>query len=395
MKNILSIILSIMVLMLVSCGEDTPEIREPSTVTLRAQDVAHFTALLRGEVRPNDREIADAGFYFGTSPDPTATNSTIIQTEEKTFLLEYIVDKLELNTTYYYRVWAETSEGNLLTGEVESFTTWEGGEWMRGEEIGNSFTLPKFPVSFNYGDKTYFPYDETTIYTFSHKSYSWDEIKISNGASSYSILFFHDNIAYIGNGGKFISFNPQNDQVTQLSDYPDPLADDGVAYFQIGTNGYAGLGRINPSFYRYDIIENEWSEIAEYPGDGRFRTLSYSDGSEGFCGGGEYSASMYLKVYKYDPQTNIWEYAFLLPKPLSLASSFYHKETTYIINGFSKIDGPSIENENVYIKSKTSDEWEDILKIERPKGNTRGLCFFINDQQLVVYTSALFIYTFK
>ena len=95
-----------------------------ATDTLEVTDVTAFGGRLRGEVIdfPDDEfEDGEVFFRYGTDiDDPLETGRQTI-TEEGEF--EFVVDDFDPQTTVEFRAVSEDPTGNIVTGDVLSFTT--------------------------------------------------------------------------------------------------------------------------------------------------------------------------------------------------------------------------------------------------------------------------------
>lgn len=87
-----------------------------------------------------------------------------------------------------------------------------------------------------------------------------------------------------------------------------PIQKMGMVGFLIGSNFYLGAGIVygdtpaHPAFYKYDIGTNAWSEIASYPGKGRFRGSSFTITTSGYLIGGVNNA----ETWEYNSTNNQW-----------------------------------------------------------------------------------------
>jgi hypothetical protein len=87
----------------------------------------------------------------------------------------------------------------------------------------------------------------------------------------------------------------------------------GAVAFSIDDKGYAGLGGdgFDNSFYRYDPVENTWTEIAPFPGGARGFAVSFVIDGMAYVGLG-LDADPYVGVdsrkdlWRYDPTNNTW-----------------------------------------------------------------------------------------
>lgn len=115
---------------------------------------------------------------------------------------------------------------------------------------------------------------------------------------SRAISFTVGNKAYVGLGYGHGSLNdlweydPTKDKWTKKGQYPGKLTIASVC-FTIGDKAYIGTGLGNPSsasitneFWEYDVLNNSWKQITNYPGKGGFYNAAFSIGKIGYVGSG-------------------------------------------------------------------------------------------------------------
>jgi len=101
---------------------------------------------------------------------------------------------------------------------------------------------------------------------------------------------------------------------TQRADYPGN-GRHRAASFSIGTKGYLGIGHYNGTgtnnvlkdWWEYDPSTNSWSQKADYignNGNGNYATLTFSFNDQAYMGGGQLGSNS--DFYKYDPAINTW-----------------------------------------------------------------------------------------
>lgn len=84
--------------------------------------------------------------------------------------------------------------------------------------------------------------------------------------------------------------------------------------FTIGDDGYLGLGHINSGidvnyedFWKYDPASDSWSQIANYPEGKCFHAVSFTIGTKAYVGTGRLNNGTYSKkFFCYDPLSNTW-----------------------------------------------------------------------------------------
>ena len=85
--------------------------------------------------------------------------------------------------------------------------------------------------------------------------------------------------------------------------------------FSVGGNGYVGLGyggdgedrTALKDFYKYTPGTNEWTKIADFPGEARFGAVAFTLGNTAYVGLGITSTDKtFSDFYKYEPGADKW-----------------------------------------------------------------------------------------
>ncbi len=257
-----------------SCGggDDSPAqsvATAPSVLTSDAQPVNATTFSLEGNLISNgNSEIFELGFYYGTNPNLTTSNSEFISTaiiESGSFSEE--ISGLLPNTQYYFRSFAQNIVGQTL-GNVMSFST--GALVMTEEptEILTTSVLLK-GISSNTGLNTVgFVYGTTQNPTINNGNSS----VLINGTSPYQIQIsgLTSNTTYYVRSYLNLQGNISYGEQKQFK-----------------TTGYFGPGG-GYVFYDKGVTQDAWRYMEIHP-----ETLSYNVsqttgsqwGSTGFISG--------------------------------------------------------------------------------------------------------------
>lgn len=100
----------------------TKELYIPSVKTSSATNIGTTTAILHGVITDNGNcQISQCGFYVGLSPTP---NQKYTYPSNEESILDFSINNLKSNTTYYYCIFAENQKGKTK-GDVLSFKTLE------------------------------------------------------------------------------------------------------------------------------------------------------------------------------------------------------------------------------------------------------------------------------
>lgn len=124
MKNLLTI-LSLSYLLLGCKPQEVLLIKEnpPTVFTKAASDVSLFSATLNGEVTEEGFTAAtDRGFVYSDKNTNPSVSDTKVQSGYGKGVYLVKVDKLALNTKYYFKAYSTNTKGTAY-GEVQSFTT--------------------------------------------------------------------------------------------------------------------------------------------------------------------------------------------------------------------------------------------------------------------------------
>lgn len=159
------------------------------------------------------------------------------------------------------------------------------------------------------------------------------------------------------------TFTYQNgDTTTKVFDCP--ARNGGVGFsLKIGDKpyGFVGLGYDGTNylrdFWRYDPVANNWTKVADYPGDAVRYAASFVVGNKAYVGGGEdYDNNILGDFYCYDAEKNEWSTVATCGVPRAQACTFVcnvnGKDYAYLCGG---INGSAIDVLECYDADKN--EW--------------------------------------
>jgi N-acetylneuraminic acid mutarotase len=123
------------------------------------------------------------------------------------------------------------------------------------------------------------------------------------------------------------------------------LARNAPVSFAIGDFGYIGTGIAGSTMlndvWKYDPTTNTWTQVADFPGSGRFGAVGFAIAQKGYCGLGSSGYPVYNFVtdfYEYDPGSNQWTQLGDFPGPgRYTASSFVIGDKAYAGCGWSPL----------------------------------------------------------
>lgn len=172
----------------------------------------------------------------------------------------------------------------------------------------------------------------------------------------------------------------------QLSDFPAPERDDGVA-FVINGKAYCGSGlkvgwSLGNDFYCLDLSSETWTTIASMPaGQERQYACGFTNGVNGYVFGGEAGGTDLNTLWMYSPATNSWTAKASKPgNGVRGASCFVINTTAYIIGGaYSSTDALN----EVWAYDMVNDSWSQ--KNNLPITNWRGSAASTNGKGYLLF----------
>ena len=121
--------------------------------------------------------------------------------------------------------------------------------------------------------------------------------------------------------------------------------------FVIGNHGYAGLGAVNaeqriysPTLFRYDPSEDNWVQLADFPGGGRYGSTAFTINGRGYiCLGVDNSHNMHSDVWEFNPETGAWT------EKSDFAGGNRYSACSFVIGNKAYVIGGSINDGNNYL----------------------------------------------
>jgi N-acetylneuraminic acid mutarotase len=143
---------------------------------------------------------------------------------------------------------------------------------------------------------------------------------------------------------------------TQLADCPGG-GRFWAASFNIGNTLYAGTGitefsgTVIQDMWAFDTETGTWSQIADYPGGVRQGATGFSTGDRGFMAFGSPFIQFSNEVYEYLPASNEWSQKASCPASFAYSHGFVIDGTYYI--------GPENGTNKVYAYDIEADSWSE------------------------------------
>lgn len=168
--------------------------------------------------------------------------------------------------------------------------------------------------------------NEDDVWAYDFATDSWEELSPFPGSAIRNAAsFVIDGIAYIATGHNgatyldiFWKYDPATDTWEELPPFPGGIRSFPVA-FSINGKGYVALGGIGNevpanTFYHNDLWEYDpstetWTQLADFPGQGRWRPFAFVIDGQAYIGGGNRestNSSDFSDCYRFNPADGTW-----------------------------------------------------------------------------------------
>ena len=215
------------------------------------------------------------------------------------------------------------------------------------------------------------------FYRYDAQNDSWVQLSDFPGAArSYSIGAVYNDIGYIGFGSTATSYlndlwsyNPVNEQWTQLAscpcagrEHPSFVAHDGKVY--------AGLGASTSNlrdWWEYDISSDSWTQMPDLPGPPRHHPFHFAVGDYVYAGMGHGNGpgtNIYDDWYRFNPSTKTWTQMNDFPGQGRVAGTqFHHGNHGYVLSGDGE-DHSFMATGEFWKYDADTDSWEQLPPTE-------------------------------
>jgi hypothetical protein len=151
----------------------------------------------------------------------------------------------------------------------------------------------------------------------------------------------------------------------------------GATAFSLNGKGYVGLGTsgVGNNFWSYSPEENNWVEVAPFPGGERFTPVSFAIGNKAYVGLGG-TSKIVSDFWSYDPLTYQWTSVANFPVLVSTGVGLSANGKGYVVTKNS--------SGNFYEYDPLSDIW--TAKKDYPGSFTPDAGFVINDKIYIYAT---------
>jgi hypothetical protein len=344
-------------------------------------------------VSPLEGQYGDIITIEGVEFSSTTQSNIVKIGDTQVQVLSSSSSKLEIsvpNITYGSRE-ISLKVGNKVATYGDLFTV--NSSWQDGLLFTQEVRLQG--ESFNVGDKGYLLLGDYchngTGRNASREVWEYDPVAVqwkrkndfpSDGRWG-TVGFVIDEYVYIGGGwanvngytngpyNDFYRYDPINDSWTQLADLPSPAANS--LSFSVGGKGYIGSGRIE-DFYEYDASSDEWNRISN-PNVGCCSILE-TGYNTGFSYENKGYALISNQLWELDPTDKSWTKKAIYPGGNRFGPfAFILEGNAYVGSGSGK--------KPIYKYDFNSDSWSQIESLDAFK--TGGaFSFVINSKAYVV-----------
>ena len=145
-------------------------------------------------------------------------------------------------------------------------------------------------------------------------SQNWSSVTNFPGdGRHHPITFSNDLYGFVVSGSYFndvFKYDKLNDNWTQLQDFP--LTGRGYSYgVSVGDEAFMGFGSTDNGLYpndwwKYDMVNDSWLQMASFPGDGRNHPAMIVVNNQIFIGCGSNDNGNLGDWWQYDITSNIW-----------------------------------------------------------------------------------------
>jgi len=207
------------------------------------------------------------------------------------------------------------------------------------------------------------------------QSGNWVTLSQLNGpARSEAVGFTIGNFGYLGTGwdglnrrmSDFWKYDVVNNDWTQITSLPDSAARSSAAGTAADGMGYVGTGydgfNYLKDFWQYDPKANTWARKADYPGGARYEAVAFGIDSYGPYIGTGFDGSNALKdFYKYNAASDTWDTVGFSGNKRYSAVTWVYNNKAYLVTGVNS--GVTVNDFWVFDPSLASGNWNQLHQI--------------------------------
>ncbi len=215
-------------------------------------------------------------------------------------------------------------------------------------------------------------------------------------ARAGAISFVIGQEAYFGLGTDGTSFfrdfyriNVVTEEVTRIADFPGLARSEAIA-FEVGGKGYVGTGRDTEAnnlsdFYSYDPVADQWTQLTDVPGDTRHSAVTFVLGANGYVGTGRGDNGDLSDFWRYDIPLNAWiAVSAFSGDARQEAVAFTINEKGYVSGGFS-LDKMEPQLSDVQEYDPVTESWSEKVFADINLGFQAASVFTLFDQAYIAY----------
>lgn len=189
--------------------------------------------------------------------------------------------------------------------------------------------------------------------------------------------------------GTLYEYNPVTDTWKLLSTFPGGYRP-GMTGFALGGDLYFGTGNnvdVNnfqtfKDFWRYDIAENKWTAIADFPGVSRTNAISFIVGDKAYVGlgfNGIAAPPIYKDMWSYDAKTGDWTQIADLPENNTIVGILFSNAKKGYVGVY---ESNETHRGIVYEFDPSANVWRKVKMF--PSGSSLNTeSFFVNNRSFV------------
>jgi N-acetylneuraminic acid mutarotase len=258
-----------------------------------------------------------------------------------------------------------------------SFSVQGKGYWVLGGNTTNSFLREIWaydPATDSWTQKNDFPFDvpgvaaaasnekgyvmsySGSLYEYSPVADTWKFLSLFPGGNRPGMAAFAlGGNLYFGTGNgvifdannqppvfkDFWKYDVSQNKWTAITDFPGVARTEAVS-FVIGEKGYVGLGfngvgapPIYKDVWSYDATSASWTQVADFPQSDSWYGIVFSNATRGYIGVHENNETHRGIVYEYNPGSNAWRKVQMFPSGSSLETqSFFLNNRNFVVGGW-------------------------------------------------------------
>jgi len=171
------------------------------------------------------------------------------------------------------------------------------------------------------------------------------ESQLNGPARSEAVSFVINNYAYVGTGwdglntryNDFWRYDPVNNVWSQAASMPVGTARSSAIAFVANNKGYVGTGYDGFSYlsdmYEFDPELGEWNKKADFAGGVRYEAVAFGLNNKGYVGTGNDGSNALKDFYEYDPSLDVWTDIGFSGNKRYGAVTFVYNNKAYLVTG--------------------------------------------------------------